>query len=750
MIRNVKIDENYYLVGKQVNVNDVVEVDKKINHIFVVDVSGSMSWELPLIRKQLKNKLPTIMRDGDTISIVWFSGRNDAGILKEEVEVKSLKTLNDLNDAIDRWLVPVGLTAFLKPLNLTKDLIGRIRANRPDSVFSLIFLTDGYNNDCNFSDVLATLKTMESDLASATFVEYKYYCDSAKLTQMASILGGEKISCDGFDEFEPVFDTKISSSIGGGKKISVDIPEHLYDFAFSCENGQVLLYSITDGRVLVNENLNNILYFSKNGSANTLVLTDDVKTALYGAVYVLSDKLLSEDAEKIFYVLGDNFYYKQLANSFGKQKLNAFKTAIKDCVVDITKRYPEGQGVINKVDDNAYCLLDLIGDLAKSDVKFYPNHEDFNYNRIGRKKVKVGDKLVEADQEKLASAKNVQEMLEIAKELEDKKINTEFVTTDLNHGYGLSDLVWNEERANLSVKVRFDGKVILPKNKFNIDDVASCMYKTYTLIKDGIVIVSLLPVDYSRELSDLLLKNHVDFKVIPKAHVTINDPLKETDFEYIVILLSSLPLINRSMVKNISAVELGKLEWELLKLQAEAKVYGDYKKNLFPKTSKSFVDMLGQECADWLKEIGITDYNGYNPKYENAESTDFYMSVNLITKIKGLSTLPKVSDVIAKLGNANAVLKTVEWLMSGAIKAVENEKANNPNGLEEFINTATKLSINKKREVQQKIAETKFALILSKKNFIEFKSFDENKLSLNLDGQNLDFTFEFIEKQVLI
>lgn len=730
MIKNVKIDENYFLVSKQVNVSNVVEVDKKINHIFVVDVSGSMYSELPLIRKQLKNKLATIMREGDTISIVWFSGRNDAGILKEEVEVKSLKTLEDLNTAIDRWLVPVGLTAFLKPLNLTKDLIERIKKNRPDSVFSLMFLTDGYNNDCSFTDVLKTLDDLKTEISASTFVEYGYYADSQKLTQMASILGGEKISCDGFDEFEPLFDNKLSSSISSGKKISVEVPSSLYDFAFSSDNGQVLLYNIQDGKVLVNENLKEIYFFNTKSIGESTLLDDSIKTALYAAVYVLSDKLLNEDAEKLFYVIQDNYYYKQLVGAFGKQKLNTFKASIKECVNDISKRYPEGKSEIKKIDDNAFCLMNLINVLSNSDVLFYPNHEDFNYKRIGRKKVAIGDKLVEADQEKLAAAKNVQEMLEIAKELEEKKINTTFVETDKNCGYGLGDLVWNESRANLSVRIRIEGKVTLPKNNYGIDEVASYRYKTYTLIADGILNVTKLPVSYSEHLVSWLSSNSVLYE------------LKEN---VVVIDLSSVPLINRSMIKGISATELAKLEWELIKCQADAKVYGDYRKNLFPKTSKSFADMLGQECANWLKEIGITDFNGYAPKTENAESTDFYMSVNLDTKIKGLSSLPKVSDVIAKLKNSNAVLKPSEWLMSKAIKEVEAKL--NDSDLESFIISKNNESVALKRQIQQKIAEIKFSLIISKKWFKEFKSFDDNKLSVQFDGHNLDFTFDLTEKE---
>jgi len=365
MKKNVKLSENYYLTTREINSNVTVEVAKKTNHIFVVDVSGSMYHELPLIRTQLKNKLSNLMKEGDTISIVWFSGNRDAGILKEEVEVKSLKTLSDLNDAIDKWLRPVGLTAFLKPLQLVKDLIGRIKTNRPDSVFSMIFLTDGYNNDCPWNEVISTLKTLENDIASSTFVEYGYYADTQKLTQMASVLGGEKISCDGFDDFEPMFDAKISTSARGGKKTVVEITDkYLYDFAFSASDGSVLLYNIVDGKIMVGGDVKEVHFFSPT-AVGVDAGTSATDTSLYAAIYVLSDKLLNDDAEKVFYALGDQHYYQMLVNAFGKQKLNTFKAAIKECVADASKRYPLGGKVqIKPVPDDAYCLMNLIEDLS--------------------------------------------------------------------------------------------------------------------------------------------------------------------------------------------------------------------------------------------------------------------------------------------------------------------------------------------------------------------------------------------------
>ena len=753
MKKNVKLSENYFLTTQEINSEVTVEVAKKTNHIFVVDVSYSMYYDLPKIKTQLKNKLSNVMRDGDTISIVWFSGSRDCGVLKEEVEVKSLKTLSDLNDAIDRWLRPVGCTAFGKPLEVVHEIIGRISANRPDTVFSMIFLTDGYNNDCPWNEVISALKVLENELASSTFVEYGYYADSRRITEMASIVGGEKVSTSDFDEFEPVFDAKISSEIMGGKKVVVEIQDHyLYDFAFSVgTDGSVLLYNIGDGKIMVSSNVKEVYFFSPIGIGNEtprdlkVNIPSASDTALYAAIYVLSDKLLNEDAEKIFYALGDNHYYGVLVNAFGKQKLNAFKTAIKECVIDATKRFPAGQSTILPVPDDAYCLMNLIEDLSNTEgCLFYPNHEDFVYKRIGAKRVQRGEDLSAADKKRLAEAKDINEIQKITAELSEKNVKIEFKNSNPERGYALTDLVWNSERANLSVRIRIEGEAVVPENKFNIDKVASYKYNTFTIVKDGIVNIKKLPVLFNPELHNTLVKNGVGFTM---------------DDETCVIDLTSIPLVNRGMVKAISANELAKKEWELKKLQGDKKVYDFYRKELFPKTSKSFVELLGQEAADWLKEVGITDYNGFSPKTDAEKTSDRYLSVNLATKIKGLSGLPKVDDVKKKILDG-ATLKLNEWIMSDALKKYMEQTASDmyqslgeeqkKGVLRTYLTTKSDMLNIRRRKVLQEIAEIKFALILSKKWFTEFTSFDENVLNLTLDGQDLTFTFDLKEKEVEI
>ena len=560
-------------------------------------------------------------------------------------------------------------------------------------------------------------------------------------------LGGEKISASSFEEYDIVISNGLSKSISGGKKLSIDIPtNYLYDFAFSVsKDGSVLLYNIQDNKVLVGNDVKELYFFSSKMLGTPDIIVD---TALYAGIYVLSDRLLPEMAEKIFIPLGDNHYYKMLANAFGKQKLNAFKTAIKECVADVSKRFPDGKATIQKVPDNAYCLMNLIEDLGNIDgCLFYPNHPDFTYNRIGRKRVVKGNNLSETEKKRLSEAKNLEEATTILKELEEKSVEVKFVNTDSDRGYPLTDLVYNESRANLSLRIYINGEAILPKNKFGIEKVASFKYNTFTLIKDGIVNVEKLPVSYSAELHQLLNEKKVKWELYTVAGAFTNT---------IVIDLNSIPVINRGMVKTISANELAKEEWNLLRLQGDNKVYSFYKNLLFPKTSKSFVEILGQEAADWLKEVGITDYNGFAPKTVEEESTDFYMSVNLETKVKGASSLPKVEDVLAKI-KAGKELKLSEWLLSDAIKLYMREteselykslsEEQQKGVLKTYLETKTNILNKQKRKVMQKIAEIKFSLILSKKYFIEFKSMDENKLNLKFDGQDLEFTFSLCEKE---
>ncbi len=754
MLKSLKITDNFYLNGKTINqIQSELSLIKPkslpVNFIFTVDVSGSMSYELREIRKQLKNKLSSLVKEGDTISIIWFSGLNDAGILKEEVEIKSLKNLEDLNTAIDRYLTPQGATSFSRPLVLAKEVIDRIKQNRPNSIFSLIFLTDGYHNSGSFEAVTKSLTNLSPDLASSTFIEYGVYADSARLTQMSEILGGEKILAKNFDEYDVVFEDKISKTLSSNKKVVVDITDSKHNFCFSVEDGEVIAYLINDNQILISDTIDTIYYFSENG-VNIIAPDNTSIPVIYAAMNLLSDRMLNKDVELMFGLLGDVNAFEMFNNAFGKQKLNDFKTFLKECVTDESKRFISGKVDKLVLDENAYSFLNLIDILTKDDdTLFYPNHTNFNYNKIGGAKVQKSTLITEENKLRIANATTIEELNEIVTDMNTNHVGElKFVDSNKTKGYKLSDLVWNEKRANLSIRVRYNGTVDLPKNNFGITTIETFIYRTYTIVKDGILNLTTLPISFSsKEVYNELQKNNLIYET---------DPFIENDHIY-TIDFNKLPIINRSMVKNISAKLLSEMEWKLLKLQANKKVYDYYEKTLFPKESIGFIDKYGKDAEEWLKTIGITESLGFAPKLTAAESSDFYMAVVLDTKIAGYSSLPKVNDVEAKI-KENKALKPNEALLAEGVndylkilELMESvPESVKDQALSDWLNKSKTKFVKEKREVMMEIAKIKFSLILSKGWFEEFATFEENTLSLKIDDIDLKFTFDMKEEEVKI
>jgi len=755
-MKNIKFNDSFYLTIQDVNVgaeNHKTLKQAATNFITIIDVSGSMSYELGSIRTQLKNKLSNLVKEGDTITIIWFSGNRDAGILKEEVEIKSLKSLQDLNNAIDKFIRPIGATAFHKPLELAHEAIGRIKKNRPNSMFSLIFLTDGYNNDCAWSDVIASLKKLEPNLAASTFVEYGYYADSRRIAEMAELIGGEKIEAQKFDDYDVIFESKIQKTYSSAKKVLVDLPTNVkFDFAFTIsEDNEVILYGIKERQVLVPENTKSLLYFT-SGAAKFVTYDDpsdqELNKLMYGSVYVLSEKLQTEYVDDVFKVLGDQKLYKTFSNAFGKQKLFAFKGLVKECIGDKSKQFISGRSTNMVLDENAYCVMNLIDDITSDEnALVYPLHEEFNYNRIGAKKVSKAESLNEDQKKKIASATTIEEIKALADEMVETT-SLKFEYNDKKKGYPINGLVWSSDRANLSIKIQYDGYVTLPENNFGLTKFDTFIYRTYTIIKDGILNLSQLPMKLSESTLDKISKQSGVNVVYASDGSNIG-----------IVEFSELPIINKKMVKSISAKKLAMLEYELLQTQALEKVYKYFEASHFPKESKGFVEKYGKEAEEWLKTLGLTESNGYNePGMTLEKGTDFYMAPVLETKIAKHSSSPKVLDVINKMKEGKA-LNPYDQLLKVAIDDYNavvtsslyvglTDTKLKDEALRNWLKSV-KTAMNKKRKsLLQDIAQIKFSLILSKKWFEEFSSFDENTLSLKVGKDDLGIVFDYKEKQV--
>jgi hypothetical protein len=266
--QSYRINNKLWLVKHDVNTTQakVTTADIPTNHVAVIDCSGSMSSDLPKIRQQLKSKLKSLVKEHDTVSIVWFSGKGQYGTLLEGEEIATLADLKGVSDKIDRWLKPIGMTGFKEPLEEVAALVGRV--SRHGNPFSMLFLTDGCDNQWPRDQILKALDKAVGGLAASTFIEYGYCADRPLLTQMAERAGGTLIFAQDFAKYDAAFTASVAKR-PQGKRVEVNIGkcEVVGGFAWALADGDLLTFAVEPsktgaGVVKAPENVGSIWWLS--------------------------------------------------------------------------------------------------------------------------------------------------------------------------------------------------------------------------------------------------------------------------------------------------------------------------------------------------------------------------------------------------------------------------------------------------------------------------------------------------------
>jgi hypothetical protein len=793
-----KVSANLYLVQSEVPKSGPPpkQVEVPTNHIAVIDCSGSMYGELPKIREQLKKRLPKLLKEKDTISLVWFSGRGEFGTLLEAEPVATLADLKDVNAAIDRWIKSIGLTGFKEPLEEVSKLIDRVGKKTKGSVFSLFFMSDGCDNQWNRAEILKAVEKAAGGLASATFVEYGYYADRPLLTAMAEKAGGQLIFAEDFDKYAPTFEAVMQRKVSGAPRIELKIQgDTIGGFAFSLAQDELTTYSVDAGAVHVPEDTDSVWYLAPTASGTTVDLVSNSNRAAdpssvgdksgvdaaYAAVSLFSVRMQPNVVLPLLKALGDVTLIEAFGGCFGKQKYSEFMEAAKNAAFG-KGRFENGWDPTKVPADDAFTVLDLLRALASDEEnRLLLDHKDFKYSRIGRGRVDASEVLTTEDQaeitkltEELAKTKDPKKATEMANKIAaiaNKGPGLKFAAKDVNDtGYSISHLTFNEERPNCSVLVRKEGTVDISSRVASAPGGAKLptnfetfIFRNYAIIRDGLVNVDKLPVRLTggtvRALREqgfpLSAVRNPSEETLEETVTRIKKAANEREVSF-VIDLKALPVINRKMVQEVSAKTLFEKEYDLCKARAAQKVYNTYKKEHFPKTSKGFEETYGKDAATWLKEQGFTDYSGFSPKSVQAESTDFYMGKELHVSLKGLSSLPSLKDVKEKMakGKVNPAgalmvpyVEEVEGFLASDIykKAADQAKV-----FEAWLDGQQKASTSKVRGLLFDLAQVKFAIVVGQTWPSEFKSIDENSLKITVDGVEIEGKIEAKETQIKI
>lgn len=760
----IKVSDKITLKSTQVSLAPKAQpVEVTTNHIVVIDCSGSMSYDLPKIREQLKRKLPKLLGPKDTISIIWFSGRGQCGVLLEEEPVATLVDLTTVNQAIDRWLNPIGMTGFKEPLQEVTKVIERIKFKRPGTIFSLFFFSDGCDNQWPRIEVISAVELAAKGLASATFVEYGYYADRPLLTAMAEKSGGQLIFAQGFDTYQPVFEAALAKKLSGAPKIEVKVPETpIGGFIFTLVDGDLVTYGVEDHKAHVPEDTREFWYVVEdlhpcNDKLDNTV-AGDVIAAAYAAVSLYSIRMNSDLVLALLKAIGDVDFIERFATCFGKQKYSEFMDSAKAAASDPSLRYTRGYDPTKVPAEDAYTILDLLRLLASDDDnRILMDHPDFRYSKIGRSRIDADEVLTAEEQAKvdeinakLAKTKKASDIKELQGELaailDSKKGALVFKADPAPDGYSISNLVYNESRPNVSIGVRKTGTVDLSGRIPEGADYAKIpkvfptfVFRNYAIIKDGLVNVEVLPVRVTKETATKLAE------VLPPEAKPSNISVSG-DLVTGVINLKALPVINRRMVASVSAKDLFTQQFELIQTKAAQKVYGDYLKDRFPKAASAKDKAeYGEVAAKWLLEQGF-GYNGYAPPHTTqAESTDVYMGKELEVSVPGYKTLPKVSEVRDRIAS-NKKQTTPGALMAPYVEEVETYlkspeytgAADKDAAFKAWIEAKSKGSVQKARQLMYQMACAKFSIIVGQTWFKEFSSLDESIYSISLpDGSSI-------------
>lgn len=677
-------------------------VSSPSNYVFVVDVSGSMYHTLTQLRTHLKNKFTTLLKAGDKLSIVYFSGRNDAGFVFEDVEINTTSDLTNVKNGIDRWLQPIGLTAFCKPLELALTKVD------PNFLNGMIFMTDGYNNDCNRETIFKSMVQVRDSFDSVTMIEYGYYADTNMIAEMASLADGTVIASADFLDMALHVESELTKLNAPRVQVGIDNAEYAVGFS----DGVLTLYYPTDGNVYVSGNTKWIVYGTPETELELLTLT-------WGA-FVFGN---IDECEQHLFTLGDIGLIERFVRAYGKQKALEFKNEVLFTIDGTRTLYADGKVDNYTVDPNAYTVMDMLGQLSTGDNKVYINHPEFNYNRIGRKAVRT-----EVDTELLQEVTAITGSSLTASELVGGA-QPVFEATNPKGGAEINSLTWNTERANVSLTVTTPGTVTnLGPNQWGVTEWESKITRSYNIIKDGILNVT-------RIVCSLDEPTRAEFE---KHSLIVGEEMYGEAKVYIVDF-SYLGVINRASLAKLNAVETAKAYFELQMQKAAAKVFKFFSKD------ESEPETSDEQKTAWLETMGIKPY-GFNPKVTLSESVDFYMAPVLKAKIKGLSSLPSV-DAVVKKQEAKKSLTLSEQVIAKYIdlylKLADKD--------EKILTATTDAVVKQKRKLERGIANNVMSIILGRTWFNDLDGYDDNVVTFtHPEFGEITVTYDYDDVEVKI
>lgn len=731
-MRCLDIKSNLYLTQEEVNLTTPqVDLPETTNHIWIYDRSGSMYGLLDKLTEDLVTRAKQIPTN-DTITLGWFSGEGQFNFILKGFKVAGDGDYALLEQAIRKNNSCLCTTCFSEILDNTATVLKDLSIF--SSRYALCFFTDGYPVVSNYQrevdNIFKAISAIQGTLTASLLIGYGNYYNKTLMAQMTEALGGMLIHSNDLPTFSISLSEFIKNVQDVSGKIKIKVNANPGDIIFSINGTDINVYSIdNEGYVLFTptktkgrgknyiyaltskkpEGVIDLVNLTKASTGKDTKIESFVK-GIYAAAYLLVQKTRTDEALEVLGLLGDKALIDVVANAFTNEEYGSAEKRIAQAIKSPAQRFINGWDPSYLPKTDAFCVLDALDLLFEdADAYLYPQHKAFQYKRIGVPSVpKEG-------------------------------YPTFIPESDVKCAF--SNLIWNESRLNLSVLVNIPGTIKLKrdykKRGFTKNTFPTFVWRNYTIVKDGFLNVACLPLSMSEKTFDVL-----------KTNSLISSKAKYKPSEVYEVQFNGIPIMNRATSEGrTSAKSLFGKVYEELKLKAEMKTLKYLRSSIEPeKAVKITGDFVGLNSAqvDYLALLGVTP-KGFHPEMEKVEATDFYFAKEFNVKMKGLSSLPKIEDVLNKM-QVNKKLTASDQLIEATLKTFDTLKSQNATRKLSWIDARMEDVQRSIAGLRKEIQRTKFAIVLGKKWFDEFTSRENNSLELN----GVTFNVALVEKKVEI
>lgn len=604
-------------------------VSNAIHHIHIIDRSGSMSGHINGLIENVKMTI-NHMEEDDFVSLIWFSGSGQFKTL-----IKGANKQTDLNSLLDSIKSTVGYTCFSESIHEANTIVADLKLVCPR--FNITLFTDGCICGTNWSEeeekkrIFSELKILPEEVLAFNTIGYGNYYDKNLLKEMSSKSQyGVAFHSSNINEYMPIFAHNYSIY----KEMNADKIE------VSAKDAYILYLSQRTSKLINSE----LKINSSDKSKNQIVIigTDDkdFEFSYNGTTYktrALDEFTRLSNSEQtltnIYYALISQLYYTNCRDlALDVSVKNLHNSVVADMIllsftfdeVERTQKqlndftyYPQKRTHVHCESDyipdkNEPCVMELLSMLATlEDVYFIPAKD---YARIG---LKTEDKC------------------------------NMFTADKVQPPTPFSDLVFNESKLNASLRYYIKGKVkLLPSDakSAGLDtEIPSGMFRMQTIVKDGFINMPTLSVAMTDEALQTI---HNEF---PKIVYKIVD--KDGDTIYVDFDLESIPIINA----RIAEIKTSMIHEQVVRqtiCEGKQKILNYLIKQVAEKNENAVSKTLRQftpEQIEMLEKYGLDknlNYKGIDVVKKDKADADYYMCRILEFALKGLSSLPKVEEMM--------------------------------------------------------------------------------------------------------